>query len=270
MHKSILNKKAKVVLSPHYDDFPLTIGGLAKKWSERNIPVVDYVMFSRSKHTLGSGGNRYISSESAVSRMRLNEERKTARHLGNVQIKLAGLPEAPLRGHRFLSSERYKITTKLKHMIKQFLMPIDKDKERKAKLKVEDIVKKLLTQPVQLFVLLAIKHHVDHALVRNAVIRQIQANRKKIKAEVYFCEDLPYAAKAARKDWKDIRDFIKAHALKPITYPIDVDFKLKLLKFYTSQMDSSFYSAVQKRAREIQQQERSKAPQEKIYFMPLD
>jgi len=85
-----------------------------------------------------------------------------------------------------------------------------------------------------------------------------------IKCQVFFYEDLPYAADATEKEWKTTNSFIKKNNLLPITVPIDLNLKLRLLDFYKSQTDKSYYDWVAKRANELKIKN---MPGERVYFL---
>ncbi|MBD3319985.1 MAG: hypothetical protein GF350_02715, partial [Chitinivibrionales bacterium] len=92
----------KIVLSPHYDDLALSLGGLALHWAGKECPVENIVVFSNSNciSTEYQAFNQdYPRSVEAISVLRHKEECAVAEHLGNITVKRSGLDEAPLRGH---------------------------------------------------------------------------------------------------------------------------------------------------------------------------
>src|SRR5262245_61735935 len=83
-----------LVLCPHWDDGPLSVGGLIQRiGSETTLLTV----FSR---TAWMNDRNDPGTVDEVSRLREGEERRAARILGVRNVDGLGLPEAPLRGHR--------------------------------------------------------------------------------------------------------------------------------------------------------------------------
>jgi hypothetical protein len=57
-------KKKKIVLSPHYDDFILSLGGIALRWAKAKCDVEDWIIFSKCTFALDEVKNPdYKSSE---------------------------------------------------------------------------------------------------------------------------------------------------------------------------------------------------------------
>jgi hypothetical protein len=93
--------------------------------------------------------------------------------------------------------------------------------------------------------------------------------KEEIKAEVFFYEDLPYAASADKDEVKEMDHFIASNKLLPITYPIKLRSKMKMLDVYKSQMEDFYYKYVAQRAEHLQKQNRLDLPCERVFlFMP--
>ena len=90
MHLELFNKKIKkIILSPHYDDFVLSLGGLAVELAKKKCRIEDWVIFSNSNHIARDyEGNKDISKEriKTVSNIRFKEELLAAKEIGNVKI----------------------------------------------------------------------------------------------------------------------------------------------------------------------------------------
>ncbi len=250
MNSLFSNKKKKIVLSPHFDDFAISLGGLAFKWSANECDVEDVVVFSNSEFAPGYN----IASEKRkkiISKLRFQEEMNATKKIGNIKIRLCNQDDAPIRRHHELYGS-YNITRR---------------KDREAINNIYELINTLLfSSDIQLFVPLAVKEHVDHLIVRNVVINSILKNKNKMKAQVFFYEDLPYAASANKDEQKKIGRFIKDNQLVPITYPIDLGSKLKLLDNYKSQPIQGYYDAINRRAEQIQEQSSKKTPSEKVFM----
>ena len=253
MYQELFNKKIKkVILSPHYDDFVLSLGGLALELAKKKCRIEDWIIFSNSNHIARDyKGNKDISKEriKTVSDARLKEELHVAKEIGNVKIKLCKLNEALIRGH-------------WKEHPQGFPYGFDEGKDGSEMDKIRKMLKSLLSKDVQIFVPLAIQEHIDHFIVRQAI--QDLLDDKNRKCQIFFYEDLPYAAYATENEWKSINNFIMTNNLFPIIISIDLSLKLKLLNFYKSQTYEHYYEDVQKHANEIKNK---RMPCERIYLL---
>lgn len=257
----LYNKKKKIVLAPHYDDLAFSLGGLALNLSNKKCKVEEWVIFSNSNYLFNdNNGNKDVSENriQKVSKIRLNEELNALRKLGNVKIKVCDQDEALLRGYKTRTRDHI------------FPYGLDKKADGIATKNIEKIIKPLLNKDVQIFAPLSIKEHVDHIIVRNTLTNLIKDNKKR-KAKIFFYEDLPYATYVNDQERSKVSAFIKERNLKTIIIPINLKLKLRLLKFYKSQIGRSYsyyynYYAIWKRAKKIQMQEREKLPCEKLYI----
>lgn len=237
----LFNNKKKIVLSPHCDDFILSLGGIALRWSKSKVKLEDLIIFSNSNYLVNDDtGNSDISKSriKIVSSIRLREEQSVMKRLGNIKIRPLKQDEALVRGH-YIEKQRGE----------RFPRGFYEKKDKKATDNVYKLLAPLFSKNIQLFAPLAIQGHIDHLIIRETVLKIIQS--KKIKAQVFFYEDLPYAAYATKKEWKEINNFIKQNKLIPIVTPVDIDSKLDLLDYYSSQLVKRDYAGVVKRAGKI-------------------
>jgi len=242
IYKEILNPDIKkVVLSPHYDDVLLSLGGIAKKWKENNCVIEDWIMFSKSNYIKGDKkGNQDNSNKRVkkVSNIRFKEEKRTAEKLGISKIRPFNLSEALLRGHEF----------------KNLRERIINSKDREALDSLKEIIRPLLSEDIHIFVPLGIGH-IDHYLVKKAILELINEN-KKVKSEIFFYEDMPYISRVPKKELKKLRKLIKGKRITPIDIPIDLKHKLELLPIYESQKINSYSKEIINRTKELDNQER--------------
>lgn len=252
MYPELFNKKIKkIVLSPHYDDFVLSLGGLILELAKKKCRIEDWIIFSNSNHIARDyEGNKDVSRQriKTVSNTRFKEELRAAKEIGNVKIKLCKLNEALIRGH-------------WKEHPHGFPYGFEEIKDRLEMEKTRKMLKSLLSKNVQIFVPLAIQEHIDHFIVRQAI--QDLIDHKNRTCQIFFYEDLPYAAHATEKEWKNINNFIRTNNLFPIIIPIDLSLKLKLLDFYESQTYEHYYEDVRKHANGIKNK---RMPCERIYL----
>lgn len=255
MMKELLSTKKKIVISPHYDDLILSLGGLVSKWSKINCQIEEWIVFSNSNYLVNDNkGNKDISKEriKVVSSIRLKEELRATKNIKNIKLKLCHQDEALIRNHNEKEHKR------------GFPHGFDEKKDKKVLENLRKLLLPLFSKDVQIFVPLAIQEHIDHFIIRKAAISILNSNKK---AQVFFYEDLPYVAYTSKGEWKHIKTFIIQHKLLPIIVPIDLNFKLKLLDYYNSQTDKYYYEGVSKRAKEIQKEQDKKLPCEKIYLL---
>ena len=160
-----------IVFSPHPDDAALSPGGLLCSGGFGPMRIVTF--FSRSVHSLLEPG------EAAATRVREMEERCYAGALG-ADVTLLDLPEALLRGKRTAFD---------------LIFWDDGEAEEQMRSEIVAGIDQLgldLETP-DLFIPLGVGNHIDHVLVRDAVLRLLPARRKRLEG-VWFYEELPYAA----------------------------------------------------------------------------
>ncbi|WP_137931196.1 hypothetical protein [Mesorhizobium comanense] len=163
-------------LSPHCDDICFSLGAFAR----RRQQGVLLTLFSRSGYvaqpdTVSARGDERIA---VISVLRLREEQAFARQAG-LRLSLAGLDEAPLRGHH-----PFDITG------------VDEDARRLNAVIAEAIFataqERTQKQRPWLFCPAAIGGHIDHLVVLKIVLRHYEALRERWR--IAFYEDLHYAA----------------------------------------------------------------------------
>ena len=254
----------RIFESPHFDDMPLTIGGLIIKLkAEGNLgDFIDANCFSRSNYQKEDElGNRDISEKriAHATGIRILEELAMLKHLSLKELKLYGLDEVLLRGYA------------LNHGAKlEFPKGIDWDKDRAIVAYLVDKFKQDLQTADEVYFPLAIRGHVDHLIVREAGLTAIkELDRSGLKrATSYFGEDQPYAGTAEEADWEETKEFIETNKLTPITYQINLDEKLRLLDLYPSQTQEAYFEGVRNRALMLQKEMQTTTPMERIYRYP--
>jgi len=253
VNKNLLfNKKKKIILSPHYDDFTLSLGGIALEWGKKGCLIEDWIIFSNSNYLVNDHiGNKDISENriNVVSSIRLKEEQNAIKRIGNVKLKLLHQDEALIRGHDE------------KEHPDGFPYGFDKRKDEAVIKNICKLLWPLLSKDIQIFVPFAIQEHIDHFIVRQIIAAKMRSNKR---CQIFFYEDLPYAAYATKKEWKNVSNFVKKNNLLPIIIPINLKLKTELLDFYNSQTNKYCYKGTKKRANEIKG---GKIFCEKIYFL---
>jgi len=240
--KKIINPNIKkIVLSPHYDDLVLSLGGLALKWKENNCIVEDWIIFSNSSYSIHNIKDTSKKKIKEISKIRLKEEQKAVKELKISKIRLCNQNEALNRGY------------KIDNLNSSFSSLNEQDK-----IVLQNIKKRicpLLSKKIQIFVPMGIGN-VDHHILKRAVNSLLMQYKK--KADIFFYEDLPYISVIPKDKLKRI---IKNRKLSPINIPFNLKHKISLIDLYKSQKNNSYYNGVIKRSREL-----GKYPCERIYF----
>jgi hypothetical protein len=105
----------------------------------------------------------------------------------------------------------------------------------------QDIKYKLATPDCKLYVPQAIGNHIDHFIVREAVIRAGKEMANKTTCQIFFTVDQPYYGAYLSKSQQQLNQFVERLKLSdPINTPVDKNEKLKLFKkLYPSQYDDN-------------------------------
>ena len=216
----ITNPKCKVIiLSPHFDDAPLSLGGALLNGSlGKNVSV--NIVFSISKYTLSSPG---IGDSKEITNTRLLEEKNTA-IMANYDIKLLEFEEPFVR--------------KGVNKISDICNPEINVKNESI---WKDVYSSLITifnnQPDLICAPLGIGNHIDHRIVANCVWCILQNDAS---IPVLFYEDLPYLGYCNYSSQD-----VKKHTHNPHIVPLhqtniavsSINNKIELLLNYKSQLD---------------------------------
>jgi len=249
------DRRRKIVLSPHYDDFILSLGGFAMQWQADYCIVEDWIVFSRGNYVFGDTlGNADFSADRSdkISLQRYNEELLAAAELGIESVKKLGCQEIIFRGRNNYmapSQKAYPLTVK----------------DQEAAGIIRAAVAPLLDQPVDLFIPMAFQGHYDHILLRETVCHMLAKRNKKPTASIFFYEDLPYAAEASWRERLQMQLIMRRWKLRAIIAPIDLESKLNLLRHYPSQDDPSYASGITVRACFLQKKYHLDAPGERVF-----
>lgn len=236
--------KHLIIISPHFDDVPLTFGGLIdtlrQDGANKDITVV--TVFSRSNYLArddSGNADRSLVRVQHASGIRLLEDQNCLDDLiGDYTYVLRGEQECLLRGTRNLKpgeafefpwGDRASFTTD------------EHDIYRRTKAYVE----RLMQQADTAFLIpLAIKEHVDHVIVRDAVL---DAGPEVI----YIGEDQPYAGLATDQEWQTAWATAGV-TVEPLDTKIDVQRKVdRVMRYYPSQVEASYREGVMTRALQL-------------------
>lgn len=217
-----------LVLSPHFDDVPLSLGQSLTDGRLAGARVSVAVVFSRSNWTRWFHPTR--RRVGAVSALRRAEEAVAARRFGYRVVTL-GVEEWMLRTGR----------TDLEGLL-------DPDADVRADGTVDRILE--LLEPVlgsadEVWACAGVGHHVDHQVVREVGARLVDSGR----AGVAFYLDRPYTALADDSEVEGVgrrlADRLGAPVeLVDVSGPIGPELGRRLRRTYPSQIDDIFRSAL--------------------------
>lgn len=230
--------------SPHPDDALLTFGGLIQNLAnsgelEKRDSVIE-VFFSLTNYTANQNNSLENKRIFDISTMRYNEDFGAQfdlfKHWSNFRYKANGFYDGPLRkyqgpatagggpGGTFVNFRQDEID--LYNTIKEDVKPALKQDNCAA------------------FVLLANGSHIDHFLVREAIMRAAYELGDQAKCQIYFGEDQPYTGAhpaAENEELNSIRARLPQGALTKVSYWIDKQYKIDKFKtHYHSQYEHGY------------------------------
>ena len=240
-------------LSPHYDDVILTFGGLienlVKAKAKKSYHILHF--FSRANYQARDiEGNKRTDDKRLqyATGIRLIEELNCLDELfGDIRYsyQIEGEKECFARSKPMKEGESFEFPQgnknsfdendwKIYRRIKQTLKPL------------------LLKENHAVFCPYAMKEHIDHVILRDALVETVQENTSSIKAQVFFGEDQPYTGLASPDDWETNRAFQSQLDLIEIDYPINAAKKADMvMKHYPSQVEESYREGVLNRSDEL-------------------
>ncbi|MSP53043.1 MAG: hypothetical protein EXR81_02170 [Gammaproteobacteria bacterium] len=264
-HASLPNIKEKnlVFLSPHPDDIALTFGGLvlANKGFKKHL--IHYSVFFGTSNWTDNELNiktdhrieyvtvtRFAENRLALNRMFggwQNYHFTFQPFWDSLLRDYAGPPTAGGGPGGDFSTFR----------------PI----EKKTFQDIVALVKPIVAQKdTAIFILLAIGSHIDHFILREAVITAAYELGDQAHAQIYLGEDQPYTGSLAntKVTVATIKQLTKRLGLQPLTYPIKIQEKVDLFQeIYFSQYSPDYIVGLKNRAKQLNGGER-------IYLWPKE
>ncbi len=265
----VITEKNIVVLSPHYDDVVLTFGGYLDALvaggliHTKNIRIIH--VFSRSNYQARDHeGNR----DSSVKRIqfatgiRLLEDLNCLDDLighGNYIYELMAEVECMMRQKSWKEGEAFEFPQGSKADFTA------------ADWEIYEGIKKyaprlLSLDDTAILLPLGIKEHIDHILVREALMDAWQNIDPTARASICFGEDQPYAGHASENDWDKAKTFLDRLPVAPVNYTINAIRKSDLLmKHYPSQVEESYREGILNRADQLRRESGTGMGVERIY-----
>lgn len=267
--RDIIKEKNILILSPHYDDVLLTFGGYLDRLvrdnllDTKNLHIVH--LFSRSNYQArDDAGNQDLSLQRIkyATGIRLLEDLDCLDELlgfGNYSYELKAERECVLRQTSWKPGEAFEFPQGTKDDFRQEEWQI----YHRVKTYARDW---LAASDTALLIPLGIKEHIDHVIVRDAVMEALHESGGKANAVVYLGEDQPYAGLADGEDWAKVRLFLDGIRTETMDYGVDVLRKSELLfRHYTSQVEESYRRGVLDRAGQLRAENHHDTDMERIY-----
>jgi len=265
----VIPEKNIIILSPHYDDVPLTFGGYLDALvanqliSDKNIRIIN--IFSRSNYlSFDDEGNKDISLKRIqyVMGIRILEDLNCLDELighDNYNYEIKAEPECLVREKKLVSDGVFEF------------LPGDRDSfddnDWKSYNRIKEYAREWLTlEDTAVLLPMGMKEHVDHVILREAVTDTRNELGQDASSIVYVGEDLPYTGLADTNDWDKLNLFFNGLVFRHINYSIDEHRKIKLImKHYPTQFEDSYKEGVLKRADQLKQKFGTDTGVERIY-----
>jgi hypothetical protein len=252
---SVIPEKRLVLLSPHYDDVPLTWGGYldaARRGgalADKCVRVVN--VFSRSVYQARDDeGNRdtSLARQQYATGIRLMEDvtcLDAVLGAGGYGYELKLERECVVRQKAWKPGERFEFPQGNRETFD------DEEWEIFASVKGY-AVEWLERADTALLLPLCVKEHVDHVILREAVLERRAEMGDAARARLYFGEDQPYAGLGSEEDWRTAQEFVARLGLEPLDYAIDAERKSELvMTSYPSQVEDSYREGMVERSRQL-------------------
>lgn len=250
-------------LSPHNDDTILTFGGLllnTQGFPDKEKDVM--VFFNVSNYS--ADGLLHQKTEAHVRDIvlkRVDEDMAALSQVfggwQNYTYTLYGEKDALLRGRVYPRGKDFSVF---------------RPEDIKLYQRIYERVKTIVRQPnCAIFVPSAVGEHLDHFILREAVIKAAYELNTQAQCQIYFGEDQPYTGQKPKPAQIELNQFVTRLGLKPIAYPIDVNAKIDLFaKHYHSQFKESYVTALKLRSRQVGGEQLYLWPKEQYGKAPTD
>lgn len=258
-----------IILSPHYDDAPLTFGGYLDGISKnglintKNIRIIQ--IFSRSNYQARDDtGNKDISLQRIqfATGIRLLEDLNCLDELlghGNYSYELKAEKECAIRQKVWKPGEKFEFPQGNRLTFDAEDWEIYENIKRYAQ-------GWLMRKNTAILLPLCVKEHIDHVILREAVIAVWEELKDQAIAVLYFGEDQPYTGLADKNDWDKVEEFLKGLTVERIDYLIDENRKIDLIwKHYPTQVEESYRTGVINRAIQLKQINKADSGVERVY-----
>jgi len=258
-----------IILSAHYDDVPLTFGGYLDSLAvnqlipAKNIRIIN--IFSRSNYQVrDEEGNADVSLKRIqyATGIRLLEDLTCLDEMighDNYTYELKGERECMLRQKNWKLGEVFEFPQGNK------LNFDEGDWEIYAQIK-KYAAQWIILKDTAVLLPLGVKEHVDHVILRDAVVDARSELADNGNAIIYFGEDQPYSGLADNNDWEKAEAFLNALSIERIDYSIDEKRKAKLvMEYYQTQVEESYREGILNRSTQLNQEYGTNTGMERVY-----
>ena len=268
----VVQEKNIIILSPHYDDVVLTFGGYLDALVSKGLIHTKHIriihVFSRSNYQARDdkgNSDQSLKRIQYATGIRLMEDLNCLDDLvghGNYVYELMAEKECMLREKSWKDGEVFEFPQGNKGDFE------DEDWQIYERIR-KYAHRWLLSGDTAILLPLGIKEHIDHVILREALMDARKDNGSKTDAAICFGEDQPYAGHASETDWQRASAYVKGLSAVEIDYPINAERKSDLImKHYPSQVEESYREGVLNRARQLQQANGTDTGIERIYRLP--
>ena len=252
---AVIPERRLLLLSPHYDDVPLTWGGYLDAGRRggalggKRVHIVN--VFSRSVYQARDHeGNRdtSLARQQYATGIRLMEDVTCLDALlgaGQYGYELKLERECVLRQKAWKPGEKFEFPQGNRETFD--------DEEWEIFAAIRGYAADWLEPGnTALLLPLCVKEHVDHVMLREAVLERRAEMGDAVRARLYFGEDQPYAGLGSEEDWGTAREFVARMNLEPLDYAIDIERKAELvMTSYPSQVEESYREGMVARSRQL-------------------
>jgi hypothetical protein len=265
----VIPEKNILILSPHYDDAPLIFGGyldalaVNQLISDKNLRIIN--IFSRSNYQArDEEGNMDVSLKRTqyATGIRLIEDLNCLDELlghGNYTYEIKAERECMFRQKGWKPGEAFEFPQG------------NKDNFNEADWEIYAQIKKyasqwIITDDKAILLPLGVKEHVDHVILRDAVVDARSELANDGNATIYFGEDQPYTGLADNEDWEKAETFLNRLSIEQIDYGINEERKANLvLEYYPTQVEESYREGILNRSAQLKHKYGTNTGVERIY-----
>ena len=258
-----------IFLCPHYDDVPLTFGGYLDALQAAGLVKTKHIrivhVFSRSTYQnrdVVGNADKSLKRIQFATGIRLLEDLNyldTVLGHGNYAYELLAERECVLRGKGWKPGEKFEFP----HGNQDSFNREDWEIYRRIQGKCAEL---LALRDTAVLTLLGVKEHIDHVMVRDALIAARQKLGRKVRAAIYFGEEEPYTGLADEQDLQLAQQLVHKLGLQPRDYAIDAKRKMALLaKHYPTQVEESYRRGVLGRAAQLQKLHGARRGVERVF-----
>jgi hypothetical protein len=267
--KEVIPEKNIIILSPHYDDVPLTFGGYLNGLTHNQLQGVKNIrivhIFSRSNYQVRDDeGNRDHSMKRIqfATGIRLLEDLNCLDELigkGHYSYEIKAERECAIRQKKWKPGEAFEFPQGDRNDFD--------DEDWQIFNRIKNYSQEWLQlQETALLLPIGMKEHIDHIILREAVMESVYELIHHVAATIYFGEDQPYTGLADEEDWAKTRVFLNTHPAERIDYPIDEIKKAdQVMNYYPSQVEESYREGIINRSIQLKEEHKSKTGIERMY-----